>query len=218
MIDFNELIERHLDKELREKEIGRYYPSEVGNCIRKSWYSYKYPRKHDKELIKIFQVGDMIHNFIVGVLKSEKNPHVELIGSEVPIKIEIDGVIISGRIDDVIEVKIDNEIYLLEVKSSRDLRYVNKAKKSHVMQLHLYMYAKNIHKGIILYVEKNTLQSKAFEISYDEKIVNEAIGRLKKLHYHLIKHILPEPEARINEEMKWQCRQCPWKDKCLVNS
>ena len=77
MIDFNKMVERHLEREHKPKEIGRYYPSEIGSCIRKTWYSYKYPQQISLELMKIFEVGNIMHGFVVEVLKSEKNREIQ---------------------------------------------------------------------------------------------------------------------------------------------
>ena len=82
MIDFNKLIDDYLYRKNRPKKIGRYYPSEAGSCLRKVWYSYKYPKEVDTELRKVFEMGNILHDFVVDVLKSEKTPSVKLIESE----------------------------------------------------------------------------------------------------------------------------------------
>jgi len=214
MIDFDDLIHNFLKRELNEKKIGKYYPSECGNCIRKSWYSYKTPKETDKDLIKIFQAGNLIHEFIVDVLKSEKNPEITLIGSEVPFKIELDELIVSGRIDNIIKVELDNKIFLVEVKSASSINFVDVPSESHVMQLQLYMHQQNIHNGLILYIEKNTLKTKVFEIKYDFNIIEEALNRFKALHRFLVLDELPDPEARIEKDMNWQCKNCSYKEEC----
>jgi len=108
MINFDEMIDNHLKREHRTKGIGRYFPSEIGTCMRKIWYTYKYPMEVKPELLKIFEVGNIMHDFVVEVLKSEKNPHIELLKSEVPFKEQIEDFLISGRIDNLILVKADN--------------------------------------------------------------------------------------------------------------
>ena len=105
MIDFNEMIDNHLSREHKSKEIGRYYPSEVGMCLRKVWYSYKHPTPLEPRLLRIFELGNIIHDFVVEVLKSEKNPHIELVKSEFPFREKIDDFTISGRIDNLIQIK-----------------------------------------------------------------------------------------------------------------
>ena len=90
MIDFDKLIDEHLKKEARPKGVGKYYPSSAGTCMRKVWYGYKYTSELEPELLKIFEMGNIIHDFVVEVLKSEKTPEVELLESEFPFKEEVD--------------------------------------------------------------------------------------------------------------------------------
>ncbi|MEM3126577.1 MAG: PD-(D/E)XK nuclease family protein [Candidatus Woesearchaeota archaeon] len=214
MIDFNPLISNFLKRESFPKSVGRYYPSEAGSCVRKSWYSYNIPRQPDVEVLKVFEMGNLVHGFIVDVLKSEKNPHIKLISSEDPFQIQKEDFTISGRIDDVVVVKADNKIYVVEVKSTASLTYTLQPNESHVYQIQLYMHHKKIKDGIILYVEKNTLKTKSFAVSYDEAKLNEAIKRFELLHKHLKANTLPIPEGRMRKEMNWQCKTCPYRTEC----
>ncbi len=199
MIDFNPLISNFLKRGVSYKTIGRYYPSEAGNCVRKIYYSYRTPKETDVEILKVFEMGNLVHGFIVDVLKSEKNSEIELIASEDPFQVKIDNFVVSGRIDDVLLVKADNKLYVIEVKSTADLSYTKEPNEAHVYQIQLYMHHSKIKEGIILYVEKNTLQAKSFVINYDETKLNEALDRFRLLDNSLRNKILPIPEARKND-------------------
>jgi len=214
MIDFNKLIDQYLHREMRPKRIGRYYPSEIGYCLRKVWFSYKYPKETEKDLIKIFHLGNLVHDFVVNVLKSEKNPEVELLEAEMPFKINTNEFTISGRIDDLILVKENNKKFLVEVKSTRSIDAITEPSPTHIFQLQLYMDALNIHDGIVLYIEKNNLQSKGFEVKYEESKAKEAMKRFNILHQCLVSNVVPEPEARKNKKMNWMCRYCEYRDRC----
>lgn len=214
MIDFNNLITRYLKREARQKQIGRYYPSEAGGCIRKNWFSYLLPKETDEELIKIFEVGNILHEFIVKVLQSEKNPEVELINSEVPLRLEFDGLLVSGRIDDLVLVKFSGKIILVEVKSTKFLDYIEEPNEAHVMQLQLYMHMSGIKHGIILYLEKNTLQSRWFNIDYSKEEAEQALKRLNVLHEALTEKKIPVAEAKLDERKKWLCKNCPYAREC----
>jgi len=218
MIDFNNLISNYVKREIKEKTIGRYYPSEAGNCMRKVFYSYKNPKEVGLELLKIFEAGNILHEFIVDVLESEKNPSIELLEKESPFKLEVDDITISGRVDDIVVVKIDNKVYLVEVKTTSSLKYTREPSEAHMMQLQLYMHAKNIHNGIIIYLEKNTLQSKSFHVTYDEKMVEKTIQRLKDLNKHLKDDKLPIPESRVVSTKSWMCRNCQYKEDCFKDT
>ena len=160
--DFNAMVDAFFKKEQKKKDIGRYYPSEIGSCLRKVWYSYKEPVEFAPAQIKIFELGNIMHDFIAKVLKSDKNPHVELLKEEFPFKEEIDGFVISGRIDDLIMLKADGTQLLVEVKSTKSIGYVNEASPAHESQLQLYMHFLGVHDGVVLYVDKTNLQTKWF--------------------------------------------------------
>jgi len=214
MIDFDRMIDSHLKKENKPKDIGRYYPSQIGLCLRKQWYSYKYPEEIKPELLKIFELGNIIHDFVVEVLKSEKNPEVELLKSEFPFKEQIDDFLISGRVDNLILIKANGKHILVEVKSTKSIDFVNEPPHYNVMQIQLYMYFLKIHDGILLYIDKSNLRSKVFTIPYSENQALFVLDRFRKLHKHLKSEVIPDPEARESQKTIWMCRLCEYNEKC----
>ena len=212
MVDFNKLIDSHLARGSSYKKIGRYYPSEIGGCLRKTWYSYKDPQPIDTALVRIFEAGNMLHEFVGEVIKSEKNPEIELLQTEMPVKLEQENFLISGRIDNLILVKIENKKVLVEVKSCKYLP--RELKKEHEMQLQLYMHASKVYDSILLYVQKDNLQTRWFDIGYDKEKIQEILKRFQTLHFSLTENKIPEAEAKHNEEMQWLCGKCPWKKEC----
>ncbi len=217
MINFDKLVEMHLTKEQKAKQIGRYYPSEIGSCMRKTWYSYKYPQQVSMDLLKIFEAGNMVHDFVVRVFKSEKNKNVELVKEEMPFKFEGDGFIISGRIDDLVLLKENGKQVLVEVKSAKTIKGMEKAKLSNELQLILYMHILNIPDGVLLYVDKTNLQSKVFVIPYDKKRGEQIIERFKQLDVSLKSNLLPEAEGKQIEDLNWMCSFCEYVGKCDKN-
>jgi CRISPR/Cas system-associated exonuclease Cas4 (RecB family) len=215
MIDFDKLIDEHIKKEHHPKGIGRYYPSEAGTCLRKVWYSYKFPTEVEPELLKIFEMGNIVHNFVVEVLKSEKTKDVELLESEFPFKEQVDDFTISGRIDNLIKVKASGKIYLVEVKSTKSIDFVKEASPHNIQQLQLYMHFTGVHNGFLLYIDKTNLRTKVFEISYDEAEAKRILERFKALHKHLTEDKLPEAEGRAHKEINWMCNYCEYKDRCF---
>jgi len=214
MVDFDELIDQYLMKETKGKKIGIYYPSEVGKCLRKIWYSYKYPMEVKPELRKIFKMGEILHDFIAEVLSSEKTPGVELLGVEVPVKMEMKDFVVSGRVDDLMLIKESGKEILVEVKSTKDVDRVKKPGEHHEAQIQFYMYAKGIHDGMLVYVDRRDLRTKSFPIPYDEEKAKEVMERFKKLHHHLTNDTPPEPEAKKVLWMNWMCKYCEYADRC----
>jgi CRISPR/Cas system-associated exonuclease Cas4 (RecB family) len=214
MIDFDKLFDDFVFREHKPKTIGRYYPSEVGTCIRKLYYSYKYPKQIRPDLLKIFEMGDILHDFVVQVLRSGKNKDIELLKWEVPVKIDFEDFQVSGRVDDLLMIKHNGKSVLVEVKSCSFLGYVKIPQRHHVMQLQLYMHGTGVHNGILLYIEKNDLKTKVFTIDFDEVIVKEAIDRFRELHESLITNTIPIAEAKHNGDIKWMCKGCEYAEKC----
>jgi len=214
MIDFNKMTDDFLKEDRKPKEIGRYYPSEIGMCIRKVWYSYKFPTEVAPKLKRIFHMGNMVHDFVVDVLQSEKAPDASLKESELPFKEMIDDFVISGRIDNLIVVKSSGKDVLVEVKSTGNIDFVREAKPENIAQLQLYMHHFKIHDGILLYVNKNDLTSKVFTVNYDEKEALGVIDRFKALNNMLKNDIVPKAEARESKKTIWMCRFCEYRDKC----
>jgi CRISPR-associated protein Cas4 len=212
MIDFNALIDNYLIREHRPKDIGRYYPSEIGGCMRKTWFSYKFPKKTTPELTRIFEAGNMLHEFVAEVIRSEKNPDVELVKEEMPLKLEQKDFVISGRIDNLVLVKVENKEVLVEVKSAKFLPY--EPKEQHMMQLQFYMHVTSIHNGMLLYIQKDNLQTRGFEIGYDKEEAEYVIARFEKLHCFLKENKIPPPEAKMLNDMSWMCDYCDYRADC----
>ena len=164
MLDFDRLIEQHIRREVTPKNHGRYYPSEIGGCLRRVYYSYTVPKPVKMDLQKIFEVGNIMHDFIAEVLRSEKNPEVKLIDSELPFKLEMNGFLSSGRIDDLLLVTTSGKKLLVEVKSTSNVEMVDEPKEDNVMQLQLYMHVMGVHDGVLLYVDKRNLMTRSFVI------------------------------------------------------
>lgn len=214
MIDFDKFIDRHVARESKPKSIGRYYPSEIGNCIRKVWYTYNYPLEIDPSLRRIFKLGDILHDFLVEVLRSDKNKEVELLNSEMPFKVEMGDFTISGRVDELLLIKSDSTKTLVEVKSCKSLKGIKKPMEHHKTQLQFYMYATHIHKGMLLYVDKSTLETKSFDVKFSEKRGKQILKKFRALHKHLTKNTLPAAEAKKGNGIQWMCRYCEYSDKC----
>lgn len=214
MIDFDKLIDSHVARESRPKSKGRYYPSEIGNCIRKVWYTYNYPLEIDPSLRRIFKLGDILHDFIVEVLKSEKNKEIELLKVEMPFKVNMKDFVISGRVDDLLLLKSDRSKLLVEVKSSRSVKHIKSPMAHHKTQLQFYMYATQVHKGVLLYVDKSTLEVKSFEVKFSAKRGRQILKKFMALHKHLTQDTLPAAEAKRAKGMAWMCRYCEYKAKC----
>jgi CRISPR/Cas system-associated exonuclease Cas4 (RecB family) len=213
-VDFDSLIDRHLMREQRPKAVGRYYPSEIGKCIRNVWYTYNHPLEIKPELRRIFEMGNILHDFVIEVLRDTRNGDVQLLEAEMPFKLEFGGFLISGRIDDLLLLKCGEKKILVEVKSSKSLRYVRGPMEHHKTQLQFYMYATGVHDGVLLYIDKTTLQTKSFEVAFSMEQAKRILNKFRALHKHLTAATLPAPEAKKQKGTKWMCGYCEYADKC----
>jgi CRISPR/Cas system-associated exonuclease Cas4 (RecB family) len=218
MLDFDKMIDAYLWKETYQKQIGRYYPSEIGSCVRKIWYTYKLPKQFDPKIVKILAMGDMLHEFVVKVLQSEKTKDVQLLQHEFPIKMQIDDFLVSGRVDNLILIKLSGKTVLVEVKSCKDIIWIKGPQPHHTPQLQFYMHATGVHEGLLLYIDKASLQTKVFTIPYDESLCKTIEDRFRDLHRDLSQSVLPLPEAKQKIETKWMCKWCEYKLICDKDS
>lgn len=216
-VDFDALIDKHITRERRPKSVGRYYPSEIGRCIRKVWYTYKYPTEIEPELRRVFELGNILHDFIVEVIRSEKTPEVELLKSEMPFKFPFKDFVVSGRIDDLMLLKSGRKKILVEVKSCKSIKRVKGPMQHHKTQLQFYMYATRVHSGMLLYVDKSTLETKSFKVAFSPKKGKQILNKFRALHKHLTNGSLPAAEAKKRKETKWMCGYCEYKGKCGKN-
>jgi CRISPR/Cas system-associated exonuclease Cas4 (RecB family) len=155
-----------------------------------------------------------MHDFVVQVLKSEKNPEVQLLKSEFPFQHPVDDFLISGRIDNLILVKMENKSVLVEVKSTANIDFIEEAAKHNVTQLQLYMHILDVHDGILLYLDKRNLKSKVFTVPYDKAMAEDILERFRTLNADLKNDSIPSPEARSERGTLWMCRLCEYRDRC----
>ncbi len=215
-IDIEAVIDDYLKEESRPKRIGSYYPSEIGMCIRRSYYSYIIPKETEPSALRIFALGNNVHSFIAAALKdSDQFVQVE---EEKPIKIEYSDASTSfsiyGRIDDYVVTKNGKKI-IIEAKSTGDISKINQPDPKHVMQIMLYLSAQAADYGILLYADKKNLELRQFRVDYDEAINRKVIDRFKDLDFHLKNNKLPPPEYYVDDKKVWECKYCPYFSECM---
>jgi CRISPR/Cas system-associated exonuclease Cas4 (RecB family) len=224
-LDFNQIIGKYVQNknESRKKEliIGKYNASAIGNCTRKNYYAYTSPIELPLQKLCVFEAGNIIHDFIAKVLGDSEG--ITLVSNERDlglVDLETD-LMVSGRLDDMIMIQKNGEKIIIEVKSAKSLEYFDAPKSSHIAQLAIYLKALQpygIRKGIILYVDKNTLKTKSFEVEYDHEILTRAIQRARTLHRHLLSKTLPPAEAKSSMAQNWECGFCEYSDKCNLDN
>ncbi len=197
---------------------GEYYPSHLWKCLRQQYYERVFPHLKVDRNFGTMILGTKIHDMIADILRKEPGVVVK---SEVPIRIphpEDPEIVLSGRADDVIVIEVGRQRYVLEVKTVEDLENQIKNKRipkiEHVAQLNVYLraYPKSI--GVLLYIDRTDFSMEEFVYEFDEQLYKKTLERAKRLHEALKAKVPPEPEAKQNHDMQWQCKFCYFSLQC----
>jgi len=228
MVDFDAAIDQFLEVdrsgEHRGRRVGVYYASELGfPCLRSLFLRYRHPKKKlSKRTLRVFHLGNMIHDFVEDVFENSENSFVvdetEKRVAQVyragPKKFHFE---IHGRVDAVIvnrEVEHCDEPMAVEIKSCAPnmFKYGDLPKSSHVTQLMFYLKQLGLERGYVLYVEKYGLRTRSCLVKYDAEIYNQLVKRARQLHYALVKEKAPPRHESFPS--KFPCSYCEVKEEC----
>jgi len=207
----NDWVDNAIYQEDRKRVQERFYCSAMGMCPRKLYFMQLNPKPITKELRRIFELGNIIHEFIERVFKDAEG--VTLLDSERSLIIAKPGspVVLAGRLDNFILVQDTDEEIIVEVKSIKSFKYLTKPKPEHIMQLMPYLKAMNLKKGALVYVNKMDLAVKVFEIDYDEDLVIKAFDKAEMIYNAIVNKTPPE---KIKLAERWQCSYCDYELEC----
>jgi hypothetical protein len=223
------LIERELDFDYakvlaeylnrggkKERNKNTIHASEIGYCLRKTYFQILRPKPIETELMGIFELGTILHEKMTQILQyvaAKEGSGIKSIESEQRIILYFpeDDFRISGFYDDLVTLNNGKRI-LIEKKSIKNFtafNYDNNPKPEHVMQISLYAKALMPDVTQIVYISKENLAIKTFEIIPSIEIVKAAVERAKLLNKCLIKGILPPKETG------WACEKyCDYAKLC----
>lgn len=198
----------YLDRE-RDREQHHFYITDAGKCSRAIFFKFKnVPReKMEARVLRMFDHGDYIQMQILNSLFSLGIVRA----SEIKIPPQS---LISGRADAIIT--LDNELYVVDFKSMNSMIFKNltEPKEDNVNQIQLYLHFFKIPKGILLYVNKDTLELKDFLVRYSPAKANKLLTGLSDLKKKIDTNIMPSRLSGYPEN--WQCRFCQFKDICRM--
>lgn len=208
-----ELIDKFYLERQKEKneEQHHFYITDAGKCQRSVFFKFKKaPREElDARVLRMFDYGDYIHNFIMKSLFAQREIHV--VASEVNINSQE---LISGRADAIISD--GKELYVLDIKSINSIIFdsLTQPKEEHIDQIQLYLHFFKREKGILLYVNKDTLALKEFLVNYDpvrsRRLLDDLVKLKEKIEADIIPQRLPDyPDNR-------QCKYCQFKEICQL--
>jgi len=185
-----------------------YYPSALGSCLRKQYYTYTLGERVSSEDLVIFATGKGVHETIARAFGEVAT--IEKVEENVSLEIS-PAIKLKGRIDLLI-ADYDGKKYLIEAKSTS--KTPETPFEEHVFQLQVYMQALNYEEGFILYWNKISGEIKAFKVTKDEETLRKIYERVKTLDYYVSHNIPPEPEAILKGRF-WECEKCPFLEICV---
>ncbi|MEM1859835.1 MAG: PD-(D/E)XK nuclease family protein [Metallosphaera sp.] len=218
-----EIIYQHIvDDEFKQPYEGEYWPSQIWNCLRKQYYDRTSPVLSGIDSARFTVLGEALHDLVAEILKKEDSVKVT---SELPLRIPHPTnheIVISGRADDLIVIEFTKERYLVEVKSVDNLQHKVRngylPRLEHRAQLNLYMKAFPKSKGVLLYVDRSNFEMEEFILDFDEQLYLKTMERAELLHRAIKERKVPEPEAKLRDDMRWQCDFCLYRAKCDKDS
>ena len=208
---FEDIIDSYLDARKGEARISEeFHPSGAGSCPRLiqlqmngSVYEEVEPR-----IKRIFENG----NFMQARYKKYLEGAGKFIEEEIPMRIEVDDIVIKGRADMIVLDNYDNK-QLMEFKSINTRGFneliTNQApKEEHLMQWTLYSHGLSLYDGVILYENKDDQRMKPFQVKYNSDLFNLIVAKFKMIDDCNKKGVLvPKP-------MKVNCYWCGAKRLC----
>lgn len=202
-----EIIDKFYTDRERDRLQHHFYITDAGKCGRAIFFKFKnVPReKMTPQVLRMFDHGDYVQMqllntlFSLGIVRS----------SEVNIPPQE---LISGRADAIITV--NNELYVLDFKSMNSMIFqkLDAAKEENINQIQLYLHFFKIPKGILLYINKNTLELKEFVLNYNSALCKKLLKDLAELKTKIEANVVPQRLAAYPEN--WQCRYCQFKEIC----
>lgn len=204
-----ELIDKfYLDRD-RDRQQQHFYITDAGKCSRAIFFKFKnVPREKMKpQVLRMFDHGDYIQMQILNTLISLGIVRA----SEINIPPQE---LVSGRADAILT--LNNELYVVDFKSMNSMIFksLTQPKEDNINQIQLYLHFFKIPKGILLYVNKDTLELKEFLVEYNPNITSKLLKELTDLKTKIDKNIVPNrmPDYPVN----WQCQYCQFKEICSM--
>lgn len=209
MVDIRELrklvskkINSLLDLPTQEHNhtVGKYYPADAGKCLRRTFFKYKLNVSSE---IKERAKGRILMSAIL------ENMYLELLESlgyqtKVKVSKEVDGIEISGEVDAI------NDEEVIDIKTVTPTAINKIPFPADIAQLNTYLWITDRYSGSLIYVKSdNPSVFHVFPVTYSEKLANETIDRIKKLHQHLIEGTIPDKTE--NREV---CKNCVFRNVC----
>ena len=118
-----------------------------------------------------------------------------------PVKFSCDGIL-----------KIGNEFYLLEIKTSeyQSFKVLKQPKDQHIDQVKCYCSLLELHKALVVYQDRLYGSIKCYELKVSDYEMSEIFNRMSKVLEYVNKNIAP---PKLPSGDYW-CTYCKYKKRC----
>jgi CRISPR/Cas system-associated exonuclease Cas4 (RecB family) len=201
MTNYEEFVKQSFKMKYPEDTI---FPSEIGICFRKSYFSRKF--EFEKAVNEIsLDLGEQYHEKVEHYFEEKLNCK-----TEIEINGEIEGIKISGRIDlicnnDLIELKTISTNYF-------------QIKEYHLYQVTIYYYLLQqqnykINNVYIIYLNRINKEVRQFQI--DKKVLDEYMKKSVEWIKKFKEFMKLQDYKNIPGANNYLCKNCEFKAKCF---
>ena len=200
MTNYEEFIKQSFKMKYPEDTV---FPSEIGICFRKSYFSRKF--EFEKAVNEIsLDLGEQYHEKVEHYFEEKLNCK-----AEIEVKGEIENIKISGRIDlicnnDLIELKTISTNYF-------------QIKEYHLYQVSIYYYLlqqQNYKIDNIYIIYLNRLNREVKQFLIDKKVLNEYIQKAIEWIKKFKEFMKSQDYKTIPGANNYLCKNCEFKAKC----
>ena len=151
---------------------------------------------------RIFDLG---HARDEGLKRDMKKAGLSVITKDAERKIAIPQLHVRGELDDVIKNPRTGELFVVDYKTMRpdEFEQLEAVKFWHHVQVHIYMFAKQIFKGFVLYENKGNQDLKIKEANFDNEIWKTKVT-------DRIERILSGLDTNTVYRNPASCNRCPF--------
>ena len=204
------------------KSARRHSPSSLLQCQRKTVYKELNAPEETGDPDGIFWFGsrfeeDVILPFLQDSVAGDNEYVTNSLWVDFTIKSEVGDLRIKGSTDPVIVNRRFEPLLLFEIKTKRSVENVESPNRHHKAQAHAYMkglsekYDRNVSEAIILYGSRTSFDIKPFHIDFDPWFWSQTVLDWAETHsiYRLNEDLPP-----ATPEYDWECKFCPYQERC----
>ncbi len=198
---------------VNKQDINEFYTYQTLSCPLKIYRQKTINREHPIETLRIFMSGELIKDFFRDHIPGSKQVNVKVHEGKY-----FGDLIISGRIDLITETK-DHILYTL-LKPMASIQYVKQnPAPNHIAELNLLMPRHNLEspkapkRGRLIYIDKVTLETVEYELTY-----NEGLAKLSIDNFQAVKKALmdkrPPKRPENHKSYLFPCNYCLYRKEC----